>query len=170
MVWSFKLIAASLAFTTQPVGAGHDTMVFGENFNLGEIEFRIGYGETVQFGPSYYFETHQALSEQGQNCSEYCFHQQGQQIHHQSCPILRRVLSEHDRSTVKLVGSFGPNLGLSSSYGVPTEHIASAGSCRVWLPGQPPGHQPPPVDCYTARTTAPPEAYVIYDGPVTSGH
>src|SRR4029077_3601808 len=37
---------------------------------------------------------------------------------------------------------------------VPPGQLPPAGQCRVWYDGQPPGHQPAPTDCATARREA----------------
>jgi hypothetical protein len=34
--------------------------------------------------------------------------------------------------------------------------------CRVWIDGVPPGRQPAPTDCATARRTAPANARIVY--------
>ena len=61
ILWSLKLIAASWAISSTPVDAGFDTMVFGEGFNVGGIEFRIAYGQPWMQGPNYYFEDSRRL-------------------------------------------------------------------------------------------------------------
>ncbi len=185
IVWSFKLIAACWVFSATPVGASDASMVFGERFNVGGVELRVGYGQSWLQGPTYYFESRTPLADHGHDCSEYCIHIGDIDYHHKSCPVVRRLFATHGFSTDYLVGTFGPSLGVgyskpeghrssyrgfSNSYGVPPEQIASVGSCRVWFPDRPLGHQPPPVDCLTARQTAPSDAYVIYDGPVYRGH
>jgi hypothetical protein len=52
---------------------------------------------------------------------------------------------------------------------VPPGMMPSAGMCRVWIDGVPPGRQPAQTDCVTARRTAPSNARVLYGAPVTSG-
>lgn len=37
---------------------------------------------------------------------------------------------------------------------VPPGHMPSAGECRVWYEGRPPGQQPAPTDCATAESVA----------------
>jgi len=185
IIWSLKLVAAAWAFAAAPVHAGLDSLILGQEFNVGGIEFRIGYGQRGHQPPTYYFATRSPLAEHEAVCSRYCLHNPEITYHHKSCPALLRLVNEHGFSIDYLVGTFGPDLGIgysgtqghrssyrgfSNSYGVPPEQISAVGSCRVWYPEQPLGHQPPPVDCLTARQTAPSDAYVIYDGPVFSGH
>jgi hypothetical protein len=45
---------------------------------------------------------------------------------------------------------------------VPRGHLPPAGMCRIWVDGVPPGRQPKPTDCATARRQAPRNARVIY--------
>jgi hypothetical protein len=35
------------------------------------------------------------------------------------------------------------------------------GKCRVWYPGTPPGHQPPPADCRILRHRLPAGAWLV---------
>ena len=44
---------------------------------------------------------------------------------------------------------------------VPPGHWPSAGRCRVWIDGVPPGRQPRETDCLTARRTVPPNGRVL---------
>ena len=146
IIWSLKLIAASWAFAASPVGAGIDAMLFGEVFNVGGVEFRIGYGQRSLHGPTYYFETPANLESDDHICSQHCLVEGETDLHHKSCPVVLRLLNKHGFSTDYLVGTFGPSLGVgyskpqghrssylgfSNSYGVPPEQIARAGSCLV---------------------------------------
>jgi hypothetical protein len=36
------------------------------------------------------------------------------------------------------------------------------GQCRVWLPGEPPGHQPKPRSCARIEATAPAGSWIVY--------
>lgn len=45
---------------------------------------------------------------------------------------------------------------------VPRGHLPPAGMCRIWVDGVPPGRQPEPTDCATARRQVPRNARVIY--------
>ena len=45
---------------------------------------------------------------------------------------------------------------------VPPGHLPPAGMCRIWIDGVPPGRQPKPTDCATARRRVPDDARVIY--------
>lgn len=52
---------------------------------------------------------------------------------------------------------------------VPPGHLPPDGMCRIWLDGVPPGRQPRPTDCATARREAPRNARVVYsDGTIRS--
>lgn len=45
---------------------------------------------------------------------------------------------------------------------VPRGHLPPPGTCRIWIDGVPPGRQPKPTDCATARRRAPENSRVIY--------
>lgn len=45
---------------------------------------------------------------------------------------------------------------------VPPGHMPPAGMCRIWIDGVPPGRQPAPTDCATARRRAPRNSVVLY--------
>ena len=45
---------------------------------------------------------------------------------------------------------------------VPRGHLPPAGMCRIWIDDVPPGRQPRPTDCATARRQVPRNARVIY--------
>ncbi|HEU4829175.1 MAG TPA: hypothetical protein VFT04_08260 [Gemmatimonadales bacterium] len=45
---------------------------------------------------------------------------------------------------------------------VPRGHLPPAGMCRIWVDGVPPGRQPAPTDCATARRRVPYNARVVY--------
>ncbi|HEU4564514.1 MAG TPA: hypothetical protein VFS05_07695 [Gemmatimonadaceae bacterium] len=45
---------------------------------------------------------------------------------------------------------------------VPPGHMPPAGMCRVWIDGVPPGRQPAPTDCATARRRAPRNSVILY--------
>ena len=45
---------------------------------------------------------------------------------------------------------------------VPPGHLPPAGMCRVWIDGVPPGRQPRPTDCATARRDAPANSRIVY--------
>ncbi len=53
----------------------------------------------------------------------------------------------------------------SRSYSrVPPGHLPPPGLCRIWIDGVPPGRQPRPTDCASARRHRPANARVIYGG------
>jgi hypothetical protein len=45
---------------------------------------------------------------------------------------------------------------------VPRGHLPPPGECRIWIDGVPPGRQPEPTDCATARRHVPRNGRVIY--------
>lgn len=47
---------------------------------------------------------------------------------------------------------------------VPRGHLPPPGLCRIWIDGVPPGRQPAPMDCATARRNRPANARIIYGG------
>lgn len=44
---------------------------------------------------------------------------------------------------------------------IPKGHRPPQGLCRIWFPDRPPGHQPPPDDCYRLRQILPQGAWLI---------
>ena len=50
----------------------------------------------------------------------------------------------------------------SRTLSIPPGQMPPAGQCRVWIEGVPPGRQPAPTDCATARANAPANSRVIY--------
>ena len=46
--------------------------------------------------------------------------------------------------------------------GVPPGHYPSAGECRLWYAGKPPGQQPRPTSCASLRGRVPAGAFVLY--------
>lgn len=50
---------------------------------------------------------------------------------------------------------------------VPRGHLPPPGMCRIWIDGVPPGRQPEPTDCATARRRVPRNARVVYGDRVT---
>ena len=47
---------------------------------------------------------------------------------------------------------------------IPPGQMPSAGMCRIWINGVPPGRQPGQTDCATARANLPRNAQIIYGG------
>jgi hypothetical protein len=54
--------------------------------------------------------------------------------------------------------------GSYRSYAVPRGHLPPPGLCRIWIDGVPPGRQPAPTDCATARRHRPANARILYGG------
>lgn len=54
-----------------------------------------------------------------------------------------------------------PVLGPLASLGIPPGHYPPPGQCRVWIPRQPPGHQPAALPCH-ALGEIPLGAWVLY--------
>lgn len=52
--------------------------------------------------------------------------------------------------------------GDDRDWGIPRGHMPPPGMCRIWIDGVPPGRQPRPTDCATARRQAPRNGRVIY--------
>lgn len=49
--------------------------------------------------------------------------------------------------------------------GVPRGHYPPPGSCRVWYPNRPPGHQPAPTNCENLRNVRlAPGAFILHGG------
>jgi hypothetical protein len=56
--------------------------------------------------------------------------------------------------------------GRYRSSAVPRGHLPPPGLCRIWIDGVPPGRQPRPTDCATARRNRPANARILYGGGV----
>ena len=46
--------------------------------------------------------------------------------------------------------------------GIPPGHLPPPGLCRVWFPGQPPGHQPRARSCDRIERDAPAGSWIVY--------
>ena len=46
--------------------------------------------------------------------------------------------------------------------GIPPGHLPPPGMCRVWFPGQPPGHQPRARSCDRIERMAPAGSWIVY--------
>jgi len=56
--------------------------------------------------------------------------------------------------------SRGPST--AATLGIPPGHLPPPGQCRVWMPGQPPGHQPRSRGCAGIERTAPAGSWILY--------
>jgi hypothetical protein len=62
-------------------------------------------------------------------------------------------------------GRPAPAVGRASTaatLGIPPGHLPPPGQCRVWLPGQPPGHQPRARSCANIERVAPAGGWILY--------
>lgn len=50
----------------------------------------------------------------------------------------------------------------AASLGIPPGHLPPPGLCRVWMPGEPPGHQPRARSCAHIEQTAPAGSWIVY--------
>ena len=50
----------------------------------------------------------------------------------------------------------------SAALGIPQGQLPPPGQCRVWLPGEPPGHQPRARNCARIERTAPAGSWIVY--------
>lgn len=50
----------------------------------------------------------------------------------------------------------------ASRLSIPPGHLPSPGRCRVWMPGQPPGHQAHPTTCAGIEHRAPAGSWILY--------
>jgi len=60
----------------------------------------------------------------------------------------------------KPAASRGPST--AATLGIPPGHLPPPGQCRVWLPGQPPGHQAQARGCARIERTAPAGSWIVY--------
>lgn len=58
------------------------------------------------------------------------------------------------------VMSRGPSS--AARLGIPPGHLPPPGMCRVWFPGQPPGHQPRARSCERIERVAPAGSWIVY--------
>lgn len=50
----------------------------------------------------------------------------------------------------------------AATLGIPPGHLPPRGYCRVWVPGEPPGHQARPARCEGIEHQAPPGSWIVY--------
>ena len=50
----------------------------------------------------------------------------------------------------------------ASKLGIPPGHLPPPGQCRVWIPGDPPGHQAKARSCANIERTAPAGSWIVY--------
>jgi hypothetical protein len=50
----------------------------------------------------------------------------------------------------------------AATLGIPPGHLPPPGMCRVWFPGQPPGHQPRARSCDRIERAAPAGSWIVY--------
>lgn len=50
----------------------------------------------------------------------------------------------------------------AATLGIPPGHLPPRGYCRVWVPGEPPGHQARPARCEGIESQAPPGSWIVY--------
>ena len=50
----------------------------------------------------------------------------------------------------------------AAALGIPPGQLPPPGLCRVWLPGEPPGHQPRPRSCARIERIAPAGSWIVY--------
>jgi hypothetical protein len=49
----------------------------------------------------------------------------------------------------------------AATLGIPPGHLPDPGQCRVWIPGNPPGHQPRRRSCSGIERTAPAGSWIV---------
>ncbi|HEY3011146.1 MAG TPA: hypothetical protein VGJ36_00270 [Gemmatimonadales bacterium] len=50
----------------------------------------------------------------------------------------------------------------AATLGIPPGHLPPPGLCRIWVPGEPPGHQQRPRSCAQIERTAPAGGWILY--------
>lgn len=50
----------------------------------------------------------------------------------------------------------------AATLGIPPSHLPEPGKCRLWVPGQPPGHQPRARSCAGIERIAPAGSWIVY--------
>jgi len=61
-------------------------------------------------------------------------------------------------------GSPSPNASTAARYSIPPGHLPPPGQCKVWIPGEPPGHQKrnPSGSCASMARYVPPGGWLVY--------
>ncbi|HEX6668031.1 MAG TPA: hypothetical protein VF061_00650 [Gemmatimonadales bacterium] len=49
----------------------------------------------------------------------------------------------------------------AATVGIPPGHLPPPGKCRVWMPGEPPGHQAKSRSCSNIERTAPAGSWIV---------
>lgn len=55
----------------------------------------------------------------------------------------------------------GRSPSTAATLGIPPGHLPPPGMCRVWMPDEPPGHQPKSRNCSGIERTAPVGSYIV---------
>ena len=55
----------------------------------------------------------------------------------------------------------GRSPSTAATLGIPPGHLPPPGMCRVWMPGEPPGHQAKSRSCSGIERTAPAGSYIV---------
>ena len=50
----------------------------------------------------------------------------------------------------------------AATLGIPPGHLPPPGQCRVWMPGEPPGHQAKARSCANIERSAPAGSWIVY--------
>ncbi|HSE68005.1 MAG TPA: hypothetical protein VLB12_13545, partial [Gemmatimonadales bacterium] len=50
----------------------------------------------------------------------------------------------------------------AATLGIPPGHLPPPGQCRVWMPGEPPGHQAKARSCSNIERSAPAGSWIVY--------
>ena len=50
----------------------------------------------------------------------------------------------------------------AANLGIPPGHLPPPGQCKVWMPGQPPGHQAKARSCANIEKSAPAGSWIVY--------
>lgn len=50
----------------------------------------------------------------------------------------------------------------AATLGIPPGHLPPPGECRIWIPGEPPGHQARARNCHGIEAEAPAGSWVLY--------
>jgi hypothetical protein len=50
----------------------------------------------------------------------------------------------------------------AAKLGIPPGHLPPPGQCKVWMPGEPPGHQAKARSCANIEKTAPAGSWIVY--------
>ncbi|HEX4952009.1 MAG TPA: hypothetical protein VF017_01250 [Thermoanaerobaculia bacterium] len=108
-VLTLVAVLASLA-VAQPVQADPGRWHAGAGFQVGGIHFNIVLGRPGHDRAGhYYYRSREPFSYRHTRCGSRCFHDDGYDYHHQSCPLVSRHLNHFRLDPEQVFGHYAPS-------------------------------------------------------------